>query len=136
MDCNCHAREEYESQNHVVNQALGILRRAHRNIVERDKCYNGNGISFEDYRINGLESCVEEVLENIVRMWNSQSADKAEDGTAYMALMMAFIKEGMPQSKFSPIFNRLLPELRKGIKADDIRSGEIVDSQPYQPKAI
>ena len=136
MDCKCHAREEYESKNYIVNQALGILRRAERNIIERDKGYNGNGVGFEDYRVFGVESCVEQILENIVRLYNSGSPDKAEDGTAFTALMMAFIQEGMPQSIFNPLIVKIIPELHKGIKADDMRTGEVVDSQPYQPKAI
>ena len=136
MDCKWHAREEYESQNYIVNSALGILRRAERNIIERDKGYNGNGVGFEDYRVFGVKSCVEQILENIVRLYNSGSADKAEDSTAFTALMAAFIQEGQPQSIFNPLIVRLLPELQKGIKAEDVRTGEIVDSQPYQPKAV
>ena len=122
------------SENYIVNRAVTILENARANILERDKSYNSNNVSFEDYRLNGLESCVEEVLENIVRLWNSKSEDKAEDCAAYMALMCAFIQEGIPQSKFSPAFNKLMPTLWTAIKRDDERTcvctvGEVISKR-------
>ncbi len=122
------------SQNYIVRRSITILEKAKANIIERDKSYNGNGVSFEDYRINGLESCIEEVMENIVRLWNSNSDDKAEDCCAYMALMCAFIQEGMPQSKFSPVISRLMPELYKAIKIDDMKTGEAIDVDYSAPQ--
>ena len=122
------------SQNYIVRRSITILEKAKANIIERDKSYNGNGVSFEDYRINGLESCIEEVFENIIRLYNSGSDDKAEDGVAYLALMMAMIQEGMPQSKFSPIFRRLMPELYKAIKIDDMKTGEAIDADYSAPQ--
>lgn len=122
------------SQNYIVRRSIKILDKARANIIERDKSYNGNGISFEDYRINGLESCIEEVAENIIRLWNSNSDDKAEDCCAYMSLMCAFIQEGMPQSKFSPIFRRFIPELMKAIKIDDTKTGELIDANYSAPQ--
>ena len=126
------AEKKYRSSSNLVNDALDILEQARNNIIERDREYNGNGVSFEDYRINGLDSCVEEVVENIVRLWNSKSLDKAQDATAYTALMTSFIKNGIPMSRFSPIFRRLIPELWKSIKADDERRP--VTDQPMERK--
>ena len=102
----------------LVVHAIGILKGAIANIEERSQSYNGNGIGYEDYKLNGIESVLEDVMESLVRFWNEGSADKAEDATAYMALACAFIQFGMPQSKFSPIFKQFIPILYRIEKAE------------------
>lgn len=120
---------------YIVNRAITILRRAAENIEERGKSYNSNDVNYQDYMIRGVDSAVENILECIVRLWNSKADDKAEDACAYLALMTAFIQEGMPVSRFAPIFNKLIPELRKAIRIDDIRTGELIDGD-YRQRVV
>ncbi len=103
--------------NYIVNGAADLLEKAAATIRQRSECYNSDDISYEDYMIMGIESAVQQVLECLVRFSNSQSPDKAIDAVAYMALLMQLIEAGVPQSRFSPLFRRFVPEIYKGMHA-------------------
>lgn len=103
----------------IIVKAIGFLEQAKQNIIDRNKSYNSNGVSFDSYQLNGLESTWHSNLECFVRIWNSKSDDKGADWSAYSALQAAFIQSGMPQSLFSPVFNRFLPEMYKSLKEQD-----------------
>ena len=107
------------SDNIIVPRAKELLQKGLDIINERDAMYNRNGVDFAEYRLNGMESTWEEILENFLRLWNSKAEDKAVDWVVYAALQAAYVEAGCPQSKFSPIFNRFVPEIYKAMKADD-----------------
>lgn len=119
-------------KDYIVNRAITILNNAVKNIEKRGESYNSNDVSYEDYMLRGVNSSVENIFECIVRLWNSKSDDKAEDACAYLALMTAFIQEGMPVSRFAPIFNIIVPELNRAIRNDDIRTGDHIDGNYIQ----
>lgn len=111
--------ELHENNCFIATEAVAVLRAAATAIEERDKCYNSNGINFEDYMIMGIESSVQQQLECLVRFHNSLDPDKAVDLVAYSALHVSLVKAGVPQSIFSPIFRRYIPEMYQGMKKED-----------------
>ena len=103
----------------IIVQSIEFLDNAKQNIIDRNKSYNSNEVHYEDYQLNGLESTWHSILECFVRLWNSKSKDKGADWVAYTALQASLVKTGIPQSIFSPIFNRFLPEMYKTLKELD-----------------
>lgn len=99
------------SEQPIISRTIEILQTAIRTIMERSKSYNGDGVNFEDYQINGVDTLVEHVNECLIRLATSNEHDKAVDLTSYAALMAAFIEAGCPQSRFSPIIKAVVPRL-------------------------
>lgn len=91
-------------------------------IKERDKSYNGNGICFEDFKLNGMESTWDDILECFVRCWNTGGGDSKVDWTVYGALQSELVANGIPQSRFSPIFRRFVPRIWQALKERDAAS--------------
>lgn len=116
-------------------RAIQILQGAIRNIYERSQSYNQNGVNYDDYRLNSLESTWEELLECFVRLWNTGNTDKAEDWAAYSALQAAYIEAGCPQSQFSPAFSRHIGAIQRQIKEVDIDGAETIDHELYSREA-
>lgn len=110
----------------IIVQAIDFLDTAKKNIIERDKSYNSNGVNYEDYQLQGLPSTFHSILECFVRLHNSKSKDKGADWVAYSALQASLVHSGIPQSMFSPIFNRFMPEVYKALKAQDWTDGKEV----------
>ena len=108
----------------IAARAATLLEQAAHTIRQRAQEYNRNGINFDDYRLNSLESTWEDILECFVRLWNSGNPDKAYDWVAYSGLQAAFVEAGMPQSKFSPIFGRFIEEMYKEIKECEAGDGK------------
>ena len=112
----------------IVNKAIDLLLTGTVTIKERDASYNGNGVGFADYQIRDLDSAVEEVLENFVRLWQDKTAnreDKAVDMVCYTALMAACMIDGFPASRFAPIMRKVVPPLYKAIKEMDEADAEV-----------
>lgn len=108
----------------MAARAATLLEMAAHTIRVRSLEYNRNGVNFEDYRLNGLESTWADILECFVRLWNSKNSDKAIDWVAYSGLQAAFVEAGMPQSQFSPIFGRYIEDMYRNIKEDEAGDGE------------
>ena len=102
-----------------ASRAAYLLETAAHTIRQRALEYNRNGINFDDYRLGGLESTWQDILECFVRLWNSKNPDKAIDWIAYSALQAAFVEAGMPQSRFSPIFGKYIEQMYANIKEDE-----------------
>jgi hypothetical protein len=119
----------------ITARSIRILQGAIRNIYERGKSYNQNGVDYSDYRLNNLESTWEEILECFTRLWNTGNPDKAEDWAAYAALQAAYIEAGCPQSLFSPAFARYIGAIQRQIKEVDIDGAETVDHEAYSQGA-
>ena len=104
----------------IIHDAIQLLEQGASNIRKRNASYNSQeeNISFVDYKLHGVDSMIEDVLECLIRLWNKAGdrADKAEDAVAYMALFCATILNDNPQNRFSPIYEKLLPELKDAIK--------------------
>lgn len=103
----------------IVSRAIELLDLAKKALMERDISYNSNDINYEDYKVNGVESMFEDNLECFLRLWNSGKSDKAVDWVGYSALMASSTENGVPQSRFSPILNRFMPEIYKSMKKAD-----------------
>lgn len=124
--------------NYIVTEAVSLLRKAAKAIEERAKCYNSNDINFHDFMIMGVDSAVAMTVESVVRAWNGSHEDKCMDAVAYQALTMALLKAGVPQSRFSPIFRRFMPELYKAMKRVDCGADNIsiVDTGSKLPEFV
>lgn len=103
----------------IVLGAIETLETGLEVIKERDRSYNANGINFEDFKLQGMESTWEDILECFVRCWNTGKKDPTVDWTVYSALQANLVARGVPQSIFSPIFRRFIPEIFKAMKARD-----------------
>ena len=117
--CNCHIKEKI-TEDFIVKSAIEKLEAGIRIIKERGASYNANGVSYHDYQLNNLESTWESILECFVRLFNTKKKDPGIDWVVYSALQASFVELGMPQSQFSPIFNRFVPKIYKAIKERDI----------------
>lgn len=95
----------------IPERAAELLETAAKTIRERGLKYNNNEVHYEDYRLNGMMSTWEDILECFVRLYVSGDDDKAVDWVAYTALQAAFVEAGMPQSQFSPIFKKIIKGL-------------------------
>ena len=104
----------------IVLGAINNLETGLKVIKERDKSYNGNGIHFEDFKLRGMESTWEDILECFVRCWNTGGGDSKVDWTVYSALQAELVANGVPQSKFSQIFNRFVPRIYQAMKTRDL----------------
>ena len=103
----------------IVARAIELLDEAKKALIERDVSYNSNHINYGDYKVNGVESMFEDNLECFLRLWNSGNPDKAVDWVGYSALMASSTEKGVPQSRFSPLLNRFMPEIYKAMKKAD-----------------
>ena len=96
----------------IPERAAQLLEIAAATIRERGASYNGNGVSREDYNLLSMDSTWQDILECFVRLYVSGEKDKAVDWVAYSALQAAFVEAGMPQSRFAPIFRKVIKGLR------------------------
>ncbi len=101
----------------IPDRAVEILEQAIANIKARGKSYNSNAVNYHDYKLNGIDTCWADQLECMVRLWHGGGDDKAADWAAYTALSAAFFEQGIPQSRFSPIYRQLLPRIEAAIKS-------------------
>jgi len=92
----------------IPERAAQLLEIAAATIWERGASYNNGEIGFQDYRLSGMEACWQDILECFVRLYVSGIEDKAVDWVAYSALQAAFVEAGMPQSRFAPIFRKVI----------------------------
>ncbi len=120
------SEENNSNGNYVVERAKSLLRKSLAVLEDRDKSYNGNGINFHDYKLLGLESTFEDILENFVRLSVSQEEDNAIDWICYSALQASFVQEGLPQSRFSPIFVKMIPKIYAKMKENDCGYSKVI----------
>ncbi len=81
----------------IVERAVVLLEGAAA-ALRRNNKYN-NGFTYQDYMVHGFQTCVDRLLEPIMRLRASGSYDQAVDCPAYAALAASFILEGEPQSR-------------------------------------
>jgi hypothetical protein len=92
----------------IPERAAQLLETAATTIRERGKTYNNDEVNYEDYRLNGMDATWQDILECFLRLWVCKKVDSAIDWVAYSALQAAFVEAGMPQSKFAPIFKKVI----------------------------
>ena len=114
---DCKQKVKEEKLELIPDRAVEILEQAIANIKARGKSYNSNTVNYHDYKLNGIDTCWADQLECMVRLWNGGGEDKAADWAAYTALSAAFFEQGIPQSRFSPIYRHLLPRIEEAIKS-------------------
>lgn len=118
--------------NFIVSGARDSLEKGLVILGKRNDSYNRNGIQFEDYKLNGLESTWCDILECFVRTWNTGAKDPRVDWTVYSALQAELVAAGIPQSKFAPIFQRYLPDMFQAMKERDEQTGTAIKAN-YPP---
>ena len=106
-------------ENFIVTGAIDTLRSGLIVIEERDASYNQNNIGFQDFKLNGMLSTWEDILECFVRLWNTGAEDPRVDWVVYSALQANLVAAGIPQGKFAPIFQRYVQGICKAMKARD-----------------
>ena len=107
----------------IPKKAIEIIDQSKIVLIERDRSYNNNDVNYHDYKLQGIEDTWKDILECYLRLWNTGNPDKAVDWTNYSALQSACIMAGMPQSRFSPLFNAFLSKYYSQQKEIDKISG-------------
>lgn len=110
----------------IVERAIFFLEGAIAKLRQGNK-YNQNGYQYKDYMFHGFDTCVDRVLESLLRVKTAKSIDDAIDSCGYMGLDVAYILAGEPESK---IKIRVLPAIE--IRVD----GEIGEMTGEAPKNI
>lgn len=99
----------------LVHEAINILRQAIE-ALEHGQGYNGDGIGFADYCPNGLPDLLRCLMEPVVRASVSGKLDQHRDAVGYAALYMAWVRAGMPESKFAPLMRKCAFDFYQGLK--------------------
>lgn len=63
-------------------------------------------------------------MEPVVRAVVSGKHDQHRDAVGYVALMMAWMRDGMPESKFAPLMRKCAFEFYTGLKKLDTQTGK------------
>lgn len=90
----------------MVVKAIAILRAAIEAIEHNGESYNSIGIHPHDYFPTGIQDTLRVILEPVARTYVSRDMRQARDACGYVALVMAWILEGMPESQFAPIIRQ------------------------------
>jgi hypothetical protein len=106
----------------IVYRAKAILRQAIE-ALDKGNGYNGKGIGYTDYVPNGVQDCLRCVMEPVVRAAVSHKPDQYRDAVGYVALFMAWMADGMPESQFGPLMREHAFEFYRQLKAVDTASG-------------
>ena len=117
----------------IVGTAIEVLEQAAAALRENNQ-YNSEEITYPDYYPNGIYDAVKCLVEPFTRTHVCGKMSQARDCAGYAALMVSWVRAGMPESQFAPIMVQFYPKFYKMLKEMDRIDGSNLGNPDWDTK--